>query len=426
MVKQVTSSSSPGGNHRKHGSRLLRTRPSSFAIWLAAAALVVYAVAMLWPYLAATLVRGSAVTAWTHLATAPIQGRAPANLPLIGARVGADGVILGIVNDRLDPAPVRLAEAALANARTRLAAATDYLDSVQELDGQRRELMKRYAADYRADLADEIAWREARVTSLAAKAALAAEIAERSRNVSEGGYRSRDYRDEARIRLDEAEAELAAERMALEQAKRRQAASAAGLFRAPDGTSLPWAYGDWQESKTEIKGARLQLQQARSAESEASQALDAAREAFRLKEKAPVLAPPGATIRSVIVGRGATVGLGDPVAKWIDCNDLFVDAPVSDAALPLIPLGSKAEAILEGDGRWREAHVVALRGGAETLGAADLAAVAKGRQQGDAQVLLKLDGDPHEFASCPVGRAAYVHFPSAGVLAVLLARLGLG
>ena len=426
MVKQVTSSLSPGGNHWKHGSRLLRTWPSSFGIWLGAAALILYAVAMLWPYLAATLVRGSAVTAWTHLATAPIQGRAPANLPLIGATVGADGVILEIVNDRLDPAPVRLAEAALANARTRLAAATDYLDSVQELDGQRRELMKRYAADYRADLADEIAWREARVTSLAAKAALAAEIAERSRNVSEGGYRSRDYRDEARIRLDEAEAELAAERMALEQAKRRQAASTAGLFRTPDGSSLPWAYGDWQESKTEIKGARLQLQQARSAESETSQALDAAREAFRLKEKAPVLAPPGATIRSIIVGRGATVGLGDPVAKWIDCNDLFVDAPVSDAALPLIPLGSKAEAILEGDGRWREAHVVALRGGAETLGAADLAAVAKGRQQGDAQVLLKLDGDPHVFASCPVGRAAYVHFPSAGVLAVLLARLGLG
>jgi hypothetical protein len=63
VVKQVTSSLSPGGNHWKHGSRLLRTRPSSFAIWLAAAALAIYAVAMLWPYLAATLVRGSAVTA---------------------------------------------------------------------------------------------------------------------------------------------------------------------------------------------------------------------------------------------------------------------------------------------------------------------------------------------------------------------------
>lgn len=29
------------------------------------------------------------------------------------------------------------------------------------------------------------------------------------------------------------------------------------------------------------------------------------------------------------------------------------------------------------------------------------------------------------FNSCPVGRAAYVHFPGAGLVSVLLARLGL-
>ena len=56
---------------------------------------------------------------------------------------------------------------------------------------------------------------------------------------------------------------------------------------------------------------------------------------------------------------------------------------------------------------------------------ADLAAVAKGREKGDAQALLKLDADPSDFASCPVGRAAYVHFPNAGLFAVLLGRLGL-
>ena len=63
-----------------------------------------------------------------------------------------------------------------------------------------------------------------------------------------------------------------------------------------------------------------------------------------------MLAPPGATFRSVMVGNGATVGVGDPVSKWIDCSDLFVDAPVSDAALPLIPIGSRADVILEGEG----------------------------------------------------------------------------
>ncbi len=136
-------------------------------------------------------------------------------------------------------------------------------------------------------------------------------------------------------------------------------------------------------------------------------------------------APPGSTIRSTIIGSGATVDVGNPVAKWIDCSDLLVDAPVSDAALPLIPVGSHAEVVLEGEGKWRDAQVVAVRGAAETMGAADLAAVAKGRGPGDAQALLKLAADVREFGTCPVGRAAYVHFPNAGVVAVLLARLGL-
>src|ERR1700733_13444744 len=85
--------------------RFLRLRPPSFAIWMAAAALAIYAVVMLWHFLPATLGRGSAVTAWTHLATAPIQGRAPAHPPLIGATGGADGGILGVVKDRRRPPP---------------------------------------------------------------------------------------------------------------------------------------------------------------------------------------------------------------------------------------------------------------------------------------------------------------------------------
>ena len=81
--------------------------------------------------------------------------------------------------------------------------------------------------------------------------------------------------------------------------------------------------------------------------------------------------------------------------------------------------------ILEGEKSWHSAKVVGLRGAAETLGAADLAAVAKGRQAGEAQVLLKLQAEAHNFKTCPVGRAAYVHFPGAGIGAVLLARLRL-
>jgi multidrug resistance efflux pump len=223
----------------------------------------------------------------------------------------------------------------------------------------------------------------------------------------------------------EAEAEIAAERRVLDRAQRRQAAARDGIYREPDGSSPTWAYDDWRESKTAIKEASLDLDVARAAAAEAEEALSAAYETLRLQHKAPVKAPPGAVLRSMLAGASAAASPGDPIARWIDCNDLLVDAPVSDAALPLIPLGSKAEVVLEGEGRWREATVIALRGAAETIGAADLAAIAKGRDPGDAQVLLKLAAGMAEFPTCPVGRAAYVHFPEAGVLAVLLARLGL-
>ena len=79
--------------------RPVRGRATAIA---AVAALVVYAVVMLWPYLVAALVRGAAVTAWTNIATAPIQGRAAARLPPPGTTVGSDSVLMEIVNDRLD------------------------------------------------------------------------------------------------------------------------------------------------------------------------------------------------------------------------------------------------------------------------------------------------------------------------------------
>ena len=285
--------------------------------------------------------------------------------------------------------------------------------------------MKQNAAHYRAELDAEIATREARVGMLGAKEKSAASLAARSHGVSESGYRSRDYRDDADIRLSEADAELEAERHALEQLKSRRGASDEGLFLGADGGGLDWAYSDRRDAKTEVKRARLQLEQAEAGVRVAQQALDAARESYRLQHKAPVLAPAGTIVRSVMVGNGATVGVGDAVAKWIDCHELFVDAPVSDAALPLIPIGSRADVILEGENQWRHARVAQVRGAAETVGAADLAAVAKGRQSGDGQVLLALEDEPPAFTVCPVGQAAYVHFPTAGVLDVLWARLGL-
>jgi len=382
----------------------------------------IYIVSMLWPYAAATLVRDGAVTAWTHLARAPIRGRLQSGLPSVGATAGAEGLAFEIFNEQQDPSHMLRAQAQLEVARARTAAASDYLGGVREIDDFRRHLRSLYAGQLRRELETEIAAREARIALLELKDAIATTLAQRTTTAAESGYRSRDHDDGARLRLAEAKSDLASERLALEQARLRRSAADEGVFYSADGSGPNWAYEQQLQSKIELSRAQRSLQEARLAEREAEHALEAATRSFQVQSVAKVTVPPGATIQSVIIGAGSAVQAGEPLATWIDCEDLYVDAPVSDAALPLIPIGSEAELILEGESVWRKARVSIVRGAAATIGAADLAAIAKGRS-GHAQVLVKLDLKQGEFSACPIGRAAYVHFPSAGTLDVLLARL---
>jgi hypothetical protein len=69
--------------------------------------------------------------------------------------------------------------------------------------------------------------------------------------------------------------------------------------------------------------------------------------------------------------------------------------------------------------------VLLLRGSASTLGADDLAAIAKGRHPGIAQAIVGLPKDPAEVAACPIGHAAHVDFPDMGLIQVIMARLRL-
>ena len=176
---------------RRLGQRLSSVKSRTVKLG-ALAVLVAYAIAILWPYLAATLVRDAAITAWTNLATAPIHGRVMARLPMLGSQVGPDGIILELINEQMDPGLVPRAEATLEAARARTRAAKLYLEGMQEIDRDRRDLMKLYAGHYRAQLDAEIVQREARMTALKLKATLAAQVAERMRNITDSGYRSKD------------------------------------------------------------------------------------------------------------------------------------------------------------------------------------------------------------------------------------------
>ncbi len=153
--------------------------------------------------------------------------------------------------------------------------------------------------------------------------------------------------------------------------------------------------------------------------------MTAAREDFERLSKGTVGAPPGSIVWSQLVARGVTVERGHPVAEWLDCSVLMIDVPVADAEVSLIRPGMEADVILEGETETRRVKVLFTRGSASTLGRKDLAAVAKGRRDGVAQVLLEFSDARDSFKVCPVGRAAYVDFLDIGLIEVIRARLRL-
>jgi len=114
-----------------------------------------------------------------------------------------------------------------------------------------------------------------------------------------------------------------------------------------------------------------------------------------------------------------------PVASWVDCRILMVDVPVSDIEIALLRKGAAADIVIEGAPVRRRGTVALLRGAAATIGAVDLAAIAKGRRPGIGQALVMLDPSEADIEARPIGHAAYVDFPDIGLIDIVRARLRL-
>ncbi len=201
--------------------------------------------------------------------------------------------------------------------------------------------------------------------------------------------------------------------------------AAKGIFLLDDGS-------EGAVAQRSLEAAVLDLEQAKNdlavAEAEAVAAQEVAAttdDLHRKRNSATVSAPADTIVWSLIEAPGGGVRAGTPVASWIDCKILLVDVPVSDIEVALLHIGAKAEIVLEGERKTHHGKVLLLRGSASTLGADDLAAVAKGRHAGIAQAIVALPQDQAEIAICPIGHAAHVDFPDIGLIQVILARLRL-
>lgn len=339
--------------------------------------------------------------------------------------IGADGVILYIRNDHLSRQAITDAEVRVGLARARVKEQQELLDQIMLLDSGRADLKSQYADTFRHQLDTEIATLEQRIAVLSERIGVIRKVAARSDELVRRGTGAEAAADEAKLRMLDLELERAHLTADLDYAHVRRKAANGGVFITANGEDPDWVRGSRIELKMAKKEARLELRTAQAELERAQAALQAEQKNFVRLSEAAVSAPPGAIVWSLRVAPGAAVTAGSPLAEWLDCAVVMVDVPLSDAEVPLITHGMTANVVLEGESMTRQAQVLLTRGSAATLGREDLAAVAKGRGLGVAQVLLEFSQDTPAFDGCPVGRAAYVDFPGIGLIDVIRARLRL-
>lgn len=384
-----------------------------------------YAAWIMGPYLLSVIVRDAAVTTWLNRSSSPIDGTVEW-IPLpVGRKVGADGVIVQIKNEHLSRQQLTEAEIHVDLTLGRVEELQNFIEEIKSLDRERAELKHQYAGTFRAELDVQIASLRREIKVSADRLALMRKIAARKEILASKGRVSKIVADEEAMRVSSLELDLVRLQESLDQARVRREAADKGVFITLKGEDPEWVRGSRMELKLEKKHARLEMRQAQAELRSAKATLKAAREDFQRLSKGTVGAPPGSIVWSQLVARGVTVERGHPVAEWLDCSVLMIDVPVADAEVSLIRPGMEADVILEGETETHRVRVLFTRGSASTLGRKDLAAVAKGRRDGVAQVLLEFSDARDSFKVCPVGRAAYVDFLDIGLIEVIRARLRL-
>lgn len=390
--------------------------------------LAVLAAYLVWiggPYLRSIIVRDAAVTTWINIVRAPIDGYLDPQALRPGDRVGSDGRIVSLDNPLADPTPLIQARAARDAALARLESHKAVVAGLERVVANRTRLADDYVKTFRRQLEAKIEGSHQIVAFLSDRVDLERAQADRMASLAKSGAGSQSSWDAAEALVIEHQRILTENETALTQDEVRLESIAQGIFLLDDGSEGATAQRSLESALLDLERAKGDLAAAQAEASAAQKVADAADDIHRKQSAAIVSAPPDTIVWSLIEAPGGDVRAGTPVASWIDCRILLVDVPVSDIEVALLRIGARADIVLEGENETHHGTILLLRGSASTLGADDLAAIAKGRRPGIAQVIVGLPKDDAEVAACPIGRAAHVDFPDMGLIQVIRARLRL-
>lgn len=384
---------------------------------LALAGLGFYSLWMGWPYFHAIVVRDAALTSWLGVSTAPIAGYLT-NVSFPGDRAGASGRVATITDTRADNPAAARAEADVLNARARVTAARAVVAAhLKDLD-ERRAHAAAFASAFGSDLNASVAGAARSLASLEQQIELSRTEAARLKTLFDAGSSSQALLDAAHARLADLEDQAARTQTTLERARTRIHAAERNVYLLEDG-------GDGNTAARDLLDARLRTVEAQEDLARLREEQRVAEQVLARTRSLDIIGPPGGMVWSLISSPGAPVQPGSEIATWVDCRVMLVDVPVSDVEAALLRKGSIANVVLEGERALRVGRVLLTRGSAGTLGSHDLAAIAKGRGPGVAQVLVTLEPTAADVEACAIGHAAYVDFPDVGVFDLILARLRL-
>lgn len=392
---------------------------------LALAGLLIYIGWIGAPYLRSVLLRDAAVTTWINVTSSPIRGYVDARPLYPGERVGTDRRIATIEDVLADRTPVARAEAELERAQDRLQALEELAGILERTTEARTLLARDYATAFKADLDARISSATSRLAYVKQQLALERIQSNRLAKLAASGHAAQAAADQEASDVADLQRRMIEIQAELDRASLRRHDAEHGTLLLDDGTDAAIAARAVDEAEIGLSRARSDIVVAKVEVDSDRSLLAVTTGLYEKARRVDVQAPQDAMVWSLMTAPGSAVQPGMPVASWIDCKVMLVDAPVSDVVLALLPMGAEANVVLEGEKRVRRGRVVLTRGAASTVGREDLAALAKGRYPGLGQVLVKLEATPEDVEACPIGDAAHVDFPEVGLFDILRARLRL-
>jgi multidrug resistance efflux pump len=258
-------------------------------------------------------------------------------------------VIVTVRNRHNDPSAAEEAAAEVARAATMVEELRHYVDALRQLDAEWQARTASHAAAFKENLEVTLTSARLELEQVEQRLTVAHAALDRLQRLAARGNASVAAADVARAAVAELEQQRVERERTIAELEVRHAAAQKGVFMTGDGTDPDWDDRSRDELRRDIARGVAELAEAEAMLANARHVAASEASALERTSVGAVTAPPGSLIWSVIVGAGAAVDVGSPIAEWLDCSVMLVDMPASDIEVALVRPGMAAEVVLEGE-----------------------------------------------------------------------------